>query len=81
MMSEDTNTRLTRLEAGQADIKAALGEIKGMLAMLAPTIQGLDARMRSMETSIGRLDGRIEEQSKMLQLALGGRMSRPKSAA
>lgn len=56
--------------------------------MLIDAVRRQEDRMIRMESTINsvgdrvsRVEGRIEEQSRMLQIALAGRISRPKNAA
>lgn len=58
------------------------------LDMLIDAVRRQEDRMIRMESTINsvgdrvsRVEGRIEEQSRMLQIALAGRISRPKNVA
>lgn len=66
----------------QSDITHMQGditEIKATLAQLVPMIIRIDQKLSEMPTQaeVAELRGRVEEQSKFLQLALAGRQKRP----
>lgn len=51
------------------------------LDMLTETSRRRSVLIEDLAQRVSRIEGRIEEQSRMLQLALGSRVARPKPAA
>jgi len=76
-MAEDE--RIARIEARMDYMQGDIAEIKATLAQLVPMIIRIDQKLSDMPTQaeVAELRGRVEEQSKFLQLALAGRQKRP----
>lgn len=68
----------------RAEVKEDLREIEQRLAKRIETVDDhSESRFNSLVSSLiqlSKMEGRIEEQSKILQLALAGRMQRPPAA-
>lgn len=71
--------RIARIEAHIAHMQTDIADIKATLAQLVPMIIRIDQKLSDTPTQaeVAELRGRVEEQSKFLQLALGGRRERP----
>lgn len=52
-------------------------ELFAKLDLLMDLVRGVDGSVRQLDSRVSRLEGRVEEQSKFLQLALAGRQPRP----
>ncbi|MEI6986136.1 MAG: hypothetical protein WCK65_08410 [Rhodospirillaceae bacterium] len=63
-------------------IRSDIDDIKTTLARLVPMIVRIDERLSGVAsaTELAELKGRVEEQSKFLQIALAGRHSRKTAA-
>jgi len=63
-------------------IRSDVDEIKATLARLVPMIVRIDEKLSTVASSseLAELRGRIEEQSKFLQIALAARQSRKPAA-
>jgi archaellum component FlaC len=70
-----------RLESDVAHLQGDVTDIKATLAQLMPMIIRIDQKLSDVPsgTEVAELRGRVEEQSKFLQLALAGRQ--PKRSA
>ena len=68
----------------RAEVKEDLREVEQRLAKRIETVDDhSESRFNSLVSSLiqlSKMEGRIEEQSKILQLALAGRMQRPPAA-
>ena len=69
------------IEFGKS-IRSDIDDIKGTLAKLVPMIVRIDEKLSGVASAsdVAELRGRIEEQSKFLQIALASRQSRRSSA-
>lgn len=87
-MSDDTDARLSRLEAAVdhvrqdvADIKSSLSQLLPMIVKTMETMARLEGRMSDMPTArdFGRLEGRVAEMSERLPTTIG--YTPPRSAS
>ena len=71
-MPDDIDTRLTRLEAGQSDIKATLARLEPLLIRIVEEVGEIKGRMNDAPTArdFGRLEGRLDEISRRLPVPL-----------
>ena len=72
-------SRMERMQSAIAHVQGDVTEIKATLAQLVPMIIRIDQKLSDMPTraEVAELRGRVEEQSKFVQLALAGRQKRP----
>ena len=68
---------------GVADIKATLARLEPMIIKLVSDVADIKGRLADMPSSrdFGKLEGRIAEQSSILQVAIASRMTRGKPNA
>lgn len=78
----DLNKGVGRLESDVAHLQADVSDIKATLAQLMPMIVRIDQKLTDLPSAseVAELRGRIEEQSKFLQLALAGRQPKRPAA-
>ena len=76
----DMKATQAEMKVSMTDMKATQADIKATLARLEPMIVRVIEGQAASNERLARLEGRIEEQSSMLQLVVAGRMGRKPAA-